>query len=234
MNDGLTIGVSILTLLTLASGLYLAAVRFGLKRERATFLRVSIHTSIVAHNNLLALVNVVVCLENKGDTRINARTHRDLEKPSKFLYDDTWDQCEHAGTLKLRPIPLRDAPRVFDWYALATAPATIERCTVADQPHQVACRPGDLEQINYLGEYQDPKVDFTDVDFWLEPRETYELSVPMWLLPGAYAAKATFLGQRTEPREEEFWTSTHVFVVPSSGAAEQVVGRERRERVFAS
>jgi hypothetical protein len=226
MKDGLTIAVSVLTLLTLAFGLYLAVVRFGLKRERATFLRVSIHTSIVARNSSLALVNVVVCLENKGDTRINARTHQDLEKPGDFLYDDEWDQCEHAGTLKLRPIPLRDAPWVFDWYALAKAPVTIERCTIADQPHQVKCRPGDLEQINYLSEYQDYMVGFKDVDFWLEPRETYELSVPVWLVPGPYAAKACFLGQRTEHREEEFWTSTHVFFVPAS-AAEQLVGPER-------
>jgi hypothetical protein len=227
MKDGLTIAISVLTLLTLASGLYLAVVRFGLKRERATFLRVSIHTSIVASNSSLALVNVVVCLENKGDTRINARTPRDLEEPGKFLYDDTWDQCEHAGTLKLRPIPLRDTPWVFDWYALAKAPVTIERCTIADQPHDVECRPGDLEQINYLGEYQNSMADFKEVDFWLEPHETYELSVPMWLLPGPYAAKAIFLGQRTEPREEEFWTSTYVFIVPASGAAEQIVEPER-------
>ena len=98
-------------------------------------------------------------------------------------------------------------------------PATIERYTAADTSQHVAPRVGDLEQINYLGEYQDPAVNYRDVDFWLEPHETYDQTVPLWLLPGEYAAKAYFLGRKAEHGEEEFWTGTLVFHVPATGAA---------------
>jgi hypothetical protein len=221
MKEIIGTAVAILTLLTLGSGLYLAIVRFGLKRERATFLRISIDAAIVSHAKPAALVQLVVHLENKGDTRINARRLENLDARVKFLFDDTWDQCEHAGTLKVRAVPRRDSAWVLDWYALPAMLATIERCTVADTPDHVAPRPGDLEQINYLGEYQDPAVNYRDVDFWLEPHETYDLTVPLWLLPGEYAAKAYFLGRRVEQGEEEFWTSTHVFHVPPTSADQQ-------------
>jgi len=218
MKDILSIAVSILTLFTLGSGLYLAIVRFGLKRERATFLRMSIDAVIVSHANPPALVQLTVHLENKGDTRINARRLDDLAAPTKFLFDDTWDQCEHAGTLKVRAIPPRERAWIFDWYALAAMPATIERCTVTDTPHHVAPRGGNLEQINYLSEYQDATVNYRDVDFWLEPHETYDQAVPLWLPPGEYAAKAYFLGRRDEHGEEEFWTGMLVFHVPAAVA----------------
>jgi hypothetical protein len=219
MKEILSIAVAILTLLTLGSGLYFAVVRFGLKRERATFLRINIDTVIVSHAKAVALVQLVVRLENKGDTRINARRLEDLDAPAKFLYDDTWDQCEHAGTLKVRAVPARESTWILDWYALSAMSATVERCTVADTPHHVAPRVGDLEQINYLSEYQDPAVNYRNVDFWLEPHESYDQTVPLWLLPGEYAAKAYFLGRRAEHGEEEFWTCTLLFHVPATDVA---------------
>ena len=220
MKDALSIGVSLLTFLTLAAGLYFAIVRFGLKRERATFLRITIDPTIISHSAVVALVSVVVRLENKGDTRINARRSGDLRSPNAFLYDDTWDQCEHAGTLKVRPIPTRQEAWTFDWYALPAMAATLERCTVDDKPHQVAARLGDLEQVNYLGEYQDPVGNYRDVDFWLEPRESYDLAVPIWLPAGAYALKAYFLGQQSEHGEEELWSTTALLtVLPISAAS---------------
>jgi hypothetical protein len=53
--------------------------------------------------------------------------------------------------------------------------------------------------------------EFREVDFWLEPGEPYELTVPLWLAPGRYALKAHFLGRETAPREEEYWSSTCFF-----------------------
>jgi hypothetical protein len=210
MGNALAITISLVTLLATASTLYLAIVRFGLKRERATFLRITVDAAVTAHSGVMALVSVVVRLENKGDTRINARTQKSLKHAAPFLYDDNWDQCEHAGTLKVRSIPTRQAAWTFDWYALPALAGTLERCTVQDRPHQVAPRLGDFEQINYLGEYQDPAGNYQNVDFWLEPHETYDLVVPLWLPPGAYAIKAFFFGQRVEHGEEELWSCTNL------------------------
>jgi hypothetical protein len=67
-----------------------------------------------------------------------------------------------------------------------------------------------LEQINYLADFQDPVGGFTDAGFWLEPNETYELTVPLWLSPGRYALKACFLGEERRRREEEYWSQTTV------------------------
>jgi hypothetical protein len=213
--------VAILTLLTLASGLYFAFVRFGLKRERATFLRISIDTMIVSNAKPAALVQLSVHLENKGDTRINARRLEDLDAPAKFLYDDTWDQCEHAGTLKVRAIPPRGSAWILDWYGLSAMPVTNQRCTAADKPNHVGPRAGDLEQINYLSEYLDPTVNYRDADFWLEPHETYDQTVPLWLPPGEYAAKAYFLGRQTKHGEEEYWTNMLIFHVPATDTADK-------------
>jgi len=98
--------VSILTLLTLAWGLYFAIRRFGLKRERFSFLRLTVD--------------------------------------AKALKD--------AGDLVLVVITVVPANKVME----------------ADS---------DLEQINYLDEFQDPDTDFRNVDFWLEPRESYDQPV---------------------------------------------------------
>src|SRR6266852_3840711 len=110
----------------------------------------------------LVLVVVTVHIENKGDTRINARRGQD----------------EDGYVYNIEP----DA---------------------------------DLEQINYLGEFQDPETHFRDVDFWLEPRESYDQPVFLWLRPGIYAAKAYFLGPRRKHQEDEYWSCQTLFNVGS-------------------
>lgn len=73
MKQYIDLVISVLTLLTLVSGLYFAIRRFGLKRERFTFLRMAISATSVYGTGDLVLVVLTVHLENKGDTRINAR-----------------------------------------------------------------------------------------------------------------------------------------------------------------
>ena len=70
-----------------------------------------------------------------------------------------------------------------------------------------------LDQINYLSEFQDPATNYNEVDFWLEPKESYKFEVPIWLPPGLYWAKAYFLGRREKHREDEYWSHATIFEV---------------------
>jgi len=201
--------VSILTLLTLAWGLYFAIRRFGLKRERFSFLRLTLDAKVVRDAGDLVLVVITVHIENKGDTRISARRGR-IEEDS-YLYNIEPDVCRHAGTLKIRRVSGKTEPLLFDWYSLPTLRAK----TRLVPANKVVEADSDLEQINYLDEFQDPDTDFRDVDFWLEPRESYDQPVFAWLRPGIYAAKAYFLGPRRKHQEDEYWSCQTLFNVGS-------------------
>jgi len=166
----------------------------------------SVVARVVSSGGEGLLVEVTVRLKNIGGSRIDARTGY---QAGKFLYDDGWDQCEHAGTLKIRAVPQKPVPLVFDWYGLKPLAATLTLSAPHKAPSEIAPRSGMLEQINYLADFQDPVGGFTDVGFWMEPNETYELTVPLWLAPGDYAVKAFFLGQDRSHAEEEFWSQTH-------------------------
>lgn len=177
--------------------------RFVLTRAGQSFLQVNVEAEVIESTANLVLVAVYVTLENKGETRINAR-----KGDRAYLYDDEWDRCKHAGTLKIRPIPQANKELSFDWYSLDPMPCALRRSTLKDAPGDVKEREGDLEQINYLGDSQDSEVDFDQVDFWIEPHETYTLAVPVWLQPGLYAIKAYFLGKELWHGEEEYWCCT--------------------------
>ena len=205
-----------LTLLTVAVTAFLAVRRFGLQRESATFLRVLVTAKEISKSGALILTSLSVKLDNLGQTRIDARTMpRD---PKGFLYDDGWDQFQHAGTLKIRPIVRAEDPLLFDWYSLA--PMSIASTISGDVGSygEVARRVRELEQINYLDDYQDPEKQFTEVHFWLEPKESYELVVPVWLPVGIYAAKAVFLGKEYSHENEEYWSHVYTFVVGADAA----------------
>jgi len=198
-----------LTLLTVAIAAYLAVRRFGLQRESATFLRVLVTAKEVVSSNGVNLIAVTVKLDNLGQTRIDARTKpRDS---NGFLYDDGWDRFRHAGTLKIRPIARATQPLVFDWYSLPTLPIKTTLSADAESYGQVVPCDGNLEQINYLDDYQNPQANFAEVDFWLEPKESYELLVNLWLPAGTYAAKAVFLGRKPSHKDEEYWSHVCTF-----------------------
>lgn len=217
MKDYVDIVVGVATLITLVAGLYFAIRRFGLRREAKTFLQITVGARSIAKTPSTALVAIAIRLENRGGTRITARSGRRNEEG--YLYDDLWDRCLHSGTLKIRPVEPRDKAHAFDWYSLPPLDATLQICTVDDQPHAVPARPGSLEQINFLDDYQDPVGRYAESDFWLEPREIYELVIPVWLPPGHYAAKAFFFGNCTDHGEEEYWSHTAYFCVRPPRAA---------------
>jgi hypothetical protein len=203
--------ISILTLLTLASGLYFALWRFGLKRERSTFMRLTIDAKKIREVGDLVLVEVTVHIENKGDTRIDARRERD---ENGYLYNIQPDVCRHAGTLKIRSVPRESKPLVFDWYSLPTLRAATRLVPV----DKVVEDDADLEQINYLDEFQDPQTHFQESNFWAEPRESYDQPVFLWLRPGIYAAKAYFLGPGAKHQEEEYWSCQTLFTIGPEGS----------------
>jgi len=192
--------------LILATGLFYAILRFGLKRERFSFLNLTLDAKVMHDAGEVKLVSIVISLENRGDTRIKARRKREAKE---FLYDDGWDQCMHAGTLKIRPIPIEKEPLFFEWYSLKPMKAKISR----RHTEGVNTTEENLEQINYLNEFEDPKVDYREVDFWLEPKESYIGGLPIWLRPGMYCAKVFFLGPRKKYQDDEYWSHTMIFHV---------------------
>ncbi len=214
--------IGFLEVAVLAGGLAFAVWRFGINRETFTFFGLDIGAKVIkkSESGNLLLVSMVVHVENKGQTKIVARTRKDIEYASaEFLYEDSQDQCKHAGTLKIRPIPDSQNPQLFDWYSLnPTGNITIREGK--DETSE-----SDLEQVNYLGGYQDPDSDFNDVHFWLEPNESYDCQVMAWLRPGTYAIKAFFLGKQTGHEEEEYWTTTRMFSF--SGREDQLSSNEK-------
>jgi hypothetical protein len=212
MKAYLDLIIGFLTLLTLVSGLYFAIRRFGLKRERYSFLKMDVEAKVIEDSGDMVLVSIVIHLENKGETRINARRER---RPDGYLYNDGWDQCLHAGTLKIRAVPSEHRPLLFDWYSLKPLSATISWASSG----RIAVTEGDLEQINYLAEYGDPEAQYKEVDFWIEPREVYDLQVAMWLPPGIYRIKALFIGNINKYQEEEYWSCTNMFRLKSEQPA---------------
>lgn len=202
--------ISLLTLLTLGCGLYFVIRRFGLKRERFASLKIAIDTRVIHVSGEAQLVSVIIRLENKRETRISARRRG---RADGFLYNERggWDQCVHAGTLKIRAVPIEKEPLLFDWYSLKPMSARILHAS----GEGTKATEEDLEQINYLAEFQDPVENYKEVDFWLEPKESYDLLVPIWLRPGIYAAKALFLGPMTKHQEADYWSHTMLFQVNS-------------------
>jgi len=179
-----------------------ALKRFGLTRESRTFLDLSSTARVVAADGDAVLVVVSVQMKNIGTARIDARTVR---KEDGAIFDDGYDRCTHAATLKIRRIPDFPTPAQFDWYVLPHLPAEIITLNRRVQEP--------LEEVNYLADYNEVREDGSiEVDFWLEPNTTYEASVPLRLAPGNYAIKTFFFGRLLDtPHEQEYWS--HLTVV---------------------
>jgi hypothetical protein len=175
--------------------------RFGLTRESRTFLDLSASARVVDGSADSALAVVTVQMKNIGAARIDARTVR---KGDGTIFNDGFDRCLHAATLKVRRIPDYQAPAQFDWYVLPPLPAEI---TTLNRHVQEP-----LEEVNYLADFNEVKNDGSvELDFWLEPDTTYEASVPLRLPRGNYAIKTFFIGRLDTPHEQEYWSHLTVF-----------------------
>ena len=214
VKDYVDVVVPVLTLGAVVWGIYSALRSFDLKRERFTFLKLNINAKPICSVQDLVLVNLTVHLENKGNTRITARQAR----TNGYLNSEPLDICRHAGTLKIRFVSVQEKPLLFDWYSLP--PIKIANRVVPED--RLVVSESDLEQVNYLGEFQDPVIDYKEVDFWLEPHEAYGPTIFVWLRPGIYAAKAIFLGEVTKHREEEYWSDTILFSAVKTSELDRV------------
>jgi hypothetical protein len=133
------------------------------RREKFTFLNLSLNAKVINNLGELVLVSIVVGLKNMGKTRISARTRKNIvNKPAAFLYEEygEWDRCKHAGTLKIRKVPDNLNVDLFDWYSL---PQITNKLILKDGKQGES----DFEQINYLEEYEDPYTKYRDVSFWI-------------------------------------------------------------------
>jgi len=201
---------SIVTVIVLLVTIYFVC---WIRREKYTFLNLSIDANIITQLNEIALVSITITLENKGKTRIEARRKEHLDKYpylrikyDPFLYADEWDQCKHACTLKIRRVPDDLKVNLFDWYSLPP----ITNIILSKEGEQSE---GDLEQINYSDEYEKPP-EFKEVVFWIEPYETYREQVMVYVPQGIYVIKAFFLGSYIGPPEEdEYWSCTKLIKI---------------------
>jgi hypothetical protein len=192
--------VSILTLLFLAAGFFFALYRFGIKREKYCFLNITIDKQVICKKNNLLLVSIKIGLANRGETRIFPRTK--CQKDSEFLFKDKYDECKYSGTLKIRRVPISNEQLILGWYSLKPIDSIN---SLLDENENLSFN---LEQINYIDEYLDPRSDFKKLHFWIEPKEEHLFEIPIWLEPGIYAVKAFFLGKHIKYLNEEYWSKT--------------------------
>jgi len=175
--------------------------RFGLTRESRTFLDLSTSARVVDTAADSMLVVVTVQMKNIGSSRIDPKTAR---KPDGSIFNDGYDHCLHAATLKVRRIPEYETPTQFDWYVLPPMPADIR--TLNRHVHEP------LEEIDYLADFNEVREGGSvEPDFWLEPNTSYDASVSLRLEKGNYAIKTFFIGALDKPHEQEYWSHVTVF-----------------------
>jgi hypothetical protein len=185
----------------LVVGGWWALKRFGLTRESRTFLDLSASARVVDGSADSMLVVVTVQMKNIGSARIDPKTTRN---PDGSIFNDGYDHCLHAATLKVRRIPDYQAPTQFDWYVLPPMSADIR--TLNRHVHEP------LEEINYIADFNEVHEDGSvEPDFWLEPNTSYDASVTLRLAKGTYAIKTFFIGALDSPREQEYWSHMTVF-----------------------
>src|SRR5262249_46925652 len=78
-----------------------AVWRLGINRGRFTFLDLDLSASVLHATEKLLLVSVTVRLQNRGQTKIQARTRQQLAGDKTFVHAEQADACKHAGTLKI-------------------------------------------------------------------------------------------------------------------------------------
>jgi hypothetical protein len=197
-------------------------VLLRLKRERTDEAALNIVLSNTSSAmGSLNLVLFTVELANKGKTKIDAKTERDKDH---WIFNDGPEKLPHACSLQIRQLnqAVTTPPVSLDWF---------ESGPWVDMPlyrNQMA--------INVLLEYEAPETN--EVEFWMEPGETYHLGVPVLLPAGTYFAKLTFVGadqekdwldktldkalewiSRSPPKkphkDDNFWSQVYGFTVPS-------------------
>ena len=156
------------------------------------------------------LVTIKVQLTNRGKTSMQAKTK---PKPDDLAYSDRDEKLAHSCSLQIKTFETKEACPVshIDWFK---GPYLTE----------VA---GLQEQINLLTEYEDPRNNDA-VDFWMEPGETYCLTVPVMLPAGVYMGKVTFIGAKSD---FDFWSQVFSFSVSDQATGCNPSGDDKKTLV---
>lgn len=176
----------------LAGGLW-ALRRYRLERTAESALTIEITSrSAPLPTPGTHLVFLEVTLRNVGKTQITARTRAQGDGKA---YRDSVETITNSGTLEIKALGASAAPRAgnLDWFdANSWVPVA------------------GLAPLDMLSEYENPDK-ANEVEFWMEPGESYGLNRSVSLGEGTYLAKFTFIGNR----EGDFWTRLMQVTVPS-------------------
>lgn len=157
--------------------------RFRLRREGVSAFEIALSHRCVQEANGCVLTYFDGTITNKGAVRIVAK------KEQRPAYKDAKEILEHSYSLLLRPLSATGtAGTQVRWFADTNASSPL---------------PGDIE-ADLLDEYEVDGV----LDFYVEPLESYPVSVGVWLTPGNYLAMVSFVG---ESGPHELWR--RVFIV---------------------
>lgn len=183
---------AVVGLAAIAGGLW-AYGRFRLERTAEAALCIELSTnSTSAPQSSAHLVFLEATLRNVGKTQISARPHAG----ALAAYRDKVEEIKYSGTMEIRKFvtPTGNDTATRDWFDSRSWTAI-----------------AGLPPIDALSDYENPDKN-NDVEFWMEPGESYTLARSVLLPEGIYLAKFTFLG----PQEGDFWTRLLQFSVPSA------------------
>jgi hypothetical protein len=181
----------------------------GLLVARAghTAVDLGVVTTFGARRGTLPVVFVEVTLTNRGRTKVEAKRG---QSESGYAFEDANggpERLRFSGSLQLRRAPAGNTEVAPGWFDPALQ--SIEG----------------LGELDLLEEYRLPPHPSSrrdgEVEFWMEPGESYRLGRILLLRPGSYVGKVTFIAHRwpwlPAGRDGNFWSRVFHFEVPAAG-----------------
>jgi hypothetical protein len=196
-------------------GAVAAYFRFFANRTFQTRLDIAPSVKAVPYHEKTYLVQFTVKVTNGGTVKLGAR--RTLPGPEEA--QSRWgEDLPYACGLEV--CALADDVSALEWVTWFE-PGT-------NRPGRQLRRLAPT--LNLLAEYMesDEVGEDRECDFWMEPGETYDLTAARVLVPGLYAGKVTFLGERSgfpwslkqsygeHSDDGEFWSEVFLFRVPET------------------
>jgi hypothetical protein len=153
--------------------------QYMIRRAGETGLSIDLLSTVSARPDGRRLLFLDVVFKNTGNARLDASV-----VSGDSLAEQFEGSVRFAGSLQLRKIeaPSLQAATHVDWWGKEPGLLTSA-----------------LPEVNLLTEYTDAS---GVAEFFMEPGEEYHLGTAFVVDPGAYLAKAVFVGQR----EAEYWS----------------------------
>jgi hypothetical protein len=167
--------------------------QFVIQRAYETALGIGALTTCAPMGSEKSVVFVAVSLKNEGHRRISAKPTKYSKGKAMPAYTDSLETIQYACGLRIRRLnPNLTDTAVFEWFK-------------ENSWMQIENLP---DELNLLESYE--LSTRSNIDFWMEPGETYHLGKALLLSPGHYFAKITFIGARGS---FEFWNHEFYFHV---------------------